>query len=495
MTGPPEIRGGDPNLNPIRASYFQRVRNIGDAVAPYLLESVAGRSTVSARSTDLPYILSIGSLIQTSTPQAVIWGTGLIHPSAGVGNPDARRILAVRGKLTHAELVRNGVRIGDVPLGDPGILIPRLLQNNRSAAVRYPLGLVPHYFDRDHPFFLDAAKDPSVKVLDVCDPAETFFADISSCDAIASSSLHGLIFGEALGLPTLWLEVSDKVVGLGFKFADWFSLARSPQREPVRPRAFVTAAEIVRACEPRQIEIDKAAMLKAITPEIVQECSASVLAQSTMIPTSVCRARPLPIFIQSYNKADKLLRMISSCQRQDRAVEIAIYDDDSDDPETVAVLNRLETDGVWIRRRDSDSSSGLWERVNNAVDAFFRDWSEPSRYAVTRCDVDFSMADAGALDLYDDLLDRFPASDSVGPANANLLPAHAGVEVVVNAGIVSSAKRMPGAAEIAPFRCILVDGGFDAGFAIYRAGKPLLATMKSLRVRHPYSLRLGSISF
>ena len=81
---------------------------------------MAGRPTISARSTNLPYILSIGSLIQTSTPQSFIWGTGLIHPSAGIGNPDARRILAVRGKLSHAELVRNGVRIGDVPLGDPG---------------------------------------------------------------------------------------------------------------------------------------------------------------------------------------------------------------------------------------------------------------------------------------------------------------------------------------------------------------------------------------
>jgi hypothetical protein len=114
----------DLGLAAIRASYFQRVRNIGDAIAPYLLENVTGRLATPVRSTDLPYILSIGSLIQTSTPQSFIWGTGLIHPSAGTGNPDPQRILAVRGKLAYAELVRNGIRVGDVPLGDPGILIP-----------------------------------------------------------------------------------------------------------------------------------------------------------------------------------------------------------------------------------------------------------------------------------------------------------------------------------------------------------------------------------
>jgi pyruvyltransferase len=480
------ISCSDPDRVPIRASYFQRVRNIGDAIAPYLLETVAGRPAVSARSSDLPYILSIGSLIQTSTPQSFVWGTGLIHPSAGIGNPDPRRILAVRGKLTCAELVRNGVRVGDVPLGDPGFLISRLFQQKCSAAPRFPLGLVPHVFDRDHPFFLGAAKDPSVKVLDVCDPVDIYFADMMSCDAIASSSLHGLVFGEAFGLPTLWLEVSDKVIGQGFKFADWFSLARNPQREPLRPQAFVSAAEIIRACEPRQIEIDKPALAQAITPEIIEESCRSTEPHRAMIPVSVCRARPLPVFILSYNKADKLLQMISSCQRQDRAVEIAIHDDGSDEPETVAVLNRLERDGVWIHRRSRDDPPEFWQRVNDALVAFFRDWSEPSRYAITRCDVDFSTAGTAALDLYDDLLDRFPRADSVGPAIPDLRSEPAGVETFVNGRIASAATRMPGAAAIAPWRCIVVDGGFDLGFAVYRAGKPLLATMKSLQVSDPH---------
>jgi hypothetical protein len=476
------VNCSDPDLPPIRASYFQRVRNIGDAVAPYILENVTGRATISARSTELPYILSIGSLIQTSTPQSFIWGTGLIHPSAGIGSPEARRILAVRGKLTHAELVRNGVRVGDVPLGDPGFLIPRLLGQNLSAGPRFALGLVPHVFDRDHPFFVEAAKDPSVKVLDVCGPAEVFFADLASCGAIASSALHGLVFGEAFGLPTLYLVVSDNFVGGEFKFTDWFSLARNPQSAPLRPGPFVSATEIIRACEPRQIEIDEPALLQAITPKVVEECSWPAPPQRAMVPVYVCRERPLPIFILSHNEANKLRRIISSCQRQTRAVEIAIYDDGSDDAETIAVLSHLEGEGVWIRTRDHDDSPHLWQRVNNVISAFFRDWSEPSRYAVTRCDIALSTAEIGALDLYDDLLDRFPRADSVGPAIADPGPDKMSFETVVHSKILSSAKCQPGETAIAACRCIVVDGGFDLGFAVYRAGKPLLATMKSLRV-------------
>jgi hypothetical protein len=475
------IQGSAPPLAPVRASYFQRVRNIGDAVTPYLLENVAGRPTISARSTQLPYILSIGSLIQTSTPQSFIWGTGLIHPSAGIGNPDARRVLALRGKLTHEELVRSGIRIRDVPLGDPGFLIPRLLWENASTAVRFPLGLVPHYFDRDHPFFIEATKDPSVKVLDVCGPAEVFFADMASCGAIASTSLHGLIFGEALGLPTLWLEVSDKVIGVGFKFADWFSLARNPQPAPMRPHAFA-ATEIISRCEPRHIEIDTPALVQAITPKIIEECSWTAYPPRRVIPVSYCRLRPLPIFILSYNCSEGLRQAVSMARRQDRAVEYIVCDDGSSDLQTLALLEELEHCSIKVYRPDALGPPDRLDRLNIVVQEFFRDWSEPSRYAVTDCVTDLSVVTTGALDLYDDLLDRFPRADSVGPQTTRIGSDQPASQIVVNCKVSYFAQRAHGAAPIAPCRGILLEGGLDLGFAVYRAGKPLLRTMTSLRV-------------
>jgi hypothetical protein len=489
----PTLSGERPELTPLRASYFQRVRNIGDAVAPNLLENLAGRPTIlaratelpSARSTELPYVLSIGSLIQTSTRQSFVWGTGLIHPSAGIGDPDPARILAVRGKLTYAELVRNRISVGDVPLGDPGILIPRLLPPRAAAAPRFRLGLVPHFFDRDHPLFLAATRDSSVKVLDVCDSTDVFFAELASCDAIASSSLHGLVFGEALGLPTLWLEVSDKVLGDRFKFTDWFSLARNPQREPASPNGSLTVAEIISRCEPRQIEIEKSALVQALTAEVVEACSRMPQSRGPMVPVSTCRRRPLPIFILSHNNPERLGHAVSAFRRQNSRIEIIVCDNGSDDPQTLALLDELERDCVTVCRIASIDPLDRLEWTNNLVRNFFQDWSEPSRYAVTDCAADLSAVVSGALDLYDDLLDRFPRVDSVGPVITDLRSDAVRFETVVNAKCAPHVKCTSGADDIVPYRCLVVEAGLDSGFAVYRAGKLLLATMKSLRVCDP----------
>ena len=306
-----------------------------------------------------------------------------------------------------------------------------------------------------------------------------------SCDAIASSSLHGLVFGEALGLPTLWLEVSDKVVGGRFKFTDWFSLARNPQREPASPDGSLTVAEIISRCEPRQIEIEKSALVQTLTAEVVEACSRMPQSRGTMVPVSACRRRPLPIFILSYNNSERLDHAVSAFRRQNSRVEIIVCDNGSDDPLTLALLDELERDGVTVYRSASIDPSDRMEWTNKLVRNFFQDWSEPSRYAVTDCIADLSAIASGALDLYDDLLDRFRRADSVGPAITDLRPDAARFETVVNARRAPDVKCKSGADDIEPYRCLVVEGGLDSGFAIYRAGKLLHAIMKSLRVCDP----------
>lgn len=46
--------------------------------------------------------------------------------------------------------------------------------------------------------------------------------DIASCDAILSSSLHGLIVAEAYGIPNVWIEFGKPLIGGHFKFHDFF---------------------------------------------------------------------------------------------------------------------------------------------------------------------------------------------------------------------------------------------------------------------------------
>jgi len=451
---------------PLRLSYFQRVRNVGDAIAPFLIESITGRPTTLVRSTDQPYLLSIGSLLQTSTRQSYVWGTGLIHPSAGIGNPDPAHVLAVRGKLTYAELVRRGVHLKDVPLGDPGIIIGRQMPPGVSAAPRYSLGLVPYVFDRDHPFFRTAAADPNVKILDVCNSVESFLTEIATCGAVASSSLHGLVFAESLGIPSLWLEVSDNVAGGRFKFDDWFSLARNPQREPLRIETFVSSAALVERCESRQIESDVPALIAAITPEVIEQCSLTDDPPRHLVPVAVCRRRPVLVFVVLDHP--ELHELAASLRPLQGAVEIVLYDDTIDAAGRRCPLEDCVPRGTVIYRRTSQCSEDRIERINGVITSFFRDWAEPSRFAVAFSLADLRSVTPERIRSYDEFLDRIRRADRIGPV----------------ADRVANDATAPRGAED---ESRLVAERLDSGLALYRAGATLATAMWTMRIADPRS--------
>jgi pyruvyltransferase len=164
-------------------------------------------------------VVSTGSLLQwvPETFAGIVLGTGLIADTPR-RFPDAT-ILAVRGALT-ARLIDAP---HDVVLADPGLLASTFFK--RPPARRHVLGLVPHYVDIDNPVVQALArKHPrEIKVIDVRREPEAVFRDIGACESILSSSLHGLITADSFGIPNAWAGLSDKVIGDGFKFRDYFS--------------------------------------------------------------------------------------------------------------------------------------------------------------------------------------------------------------------------------------------------------------------------------
>ena len=68
-------------------------------------------------------------------------------------------------------------------------------------------------------------------ILDVSAPVETFLAGLQRCETVLSSSLHGIVFAHAYGRRALWIELSSRVHGDGFKFFDYYaSLGISAER-------------------------------------------------------------------------------------------------------------------------------------------------------------------------------------------------------------------------------------------------------------------------
>lgn len=211
----------------LRAYWWSHVRNFGDALSPRVVESLAGRSVAFCDDFTRCRIVAIGSLLHLIDARFAgeVWGTGAIDDSKPIKLPHAR-FAAVRGHLT-----RKLLGLGDdVATGDPGLFCDRFA---KPATRRYRLGLIPHTVDRDDPRVATvAATSPEIVVIDICGGVEHVLEQIAACEGILASCLHGLIAADALGIPNEWVELSDKVLGGGFKFRDYYSNFGQPDKRP-----------------------------------------------------------------------------------------------------------------------------------------------------------------------------------------------------------------------------------------------------------------------
>ncbi|MEN5075079.1 polysaccharide pyruvyl transferase family protein [Isoptericola cucumis] len=207
---------------------FPAELNFGDEVTAPLLERLTGRP-VTWTPLESADVVGAGSVLQkllrarpTSMPQ--VWGPGVISPYAG-GVPDGFAPLAVRGRLT-LEHLDPSVQ-GRVALGDPGILADRLVDG--PVTKKYTLGVIPHYKDATDPTIRALTTLPGTRRIDVAWTPEEVAREIAACHVVLSSSMHGLIFADALDVPNAHLKVSDKLVGGDYKFRDYCS-AFGPDR-------------------------------------------------------------------------------------------------------------------------------------------------------------------------------------------------------------------------------------------------------------------------
>jgi len=110
---------------------------------------------------------------------------------------------------------------GTVPevYGDPALLLPLIYSKNAySGAKLYKRGIIPHYIDKKaHPTLEDGDH-----LIDVLRPWPEVVDEILRCEAVVSSSLHGIVVAEAYGIPATWAVWSSKVIGGPLKFHDYF---------------------------------------------------------------------------------------------------------------------------------------------------------------------------------------------------------------------------------------------------------------------------------
>lgn len=189
--------------------FWLKGNNFGDMLGPWLYEHITGRKpTFSNKS---PRILSCGSILGRAVDSDIVWGSGFLDRPKQP-RPKGIRIRYVRGPLS-AEILRKQGHVVPRLYGDPGLLVHRYMH---KPDVRYDVGYVPHYADAG----MDVNLPPDSIRIHPMKPVPYVLERLAACRGVVSSSLHGIVVAESLGISAVWVRISNSVPK--FKFRDYY---------------------------------------------------------------------------------------------------------------------------------------------------------------------------------------------------------------------------------------------------------------------------------
>lgn len=227
----------------IRLYWYNNKPNFGDQLSPVLCQMLAGQDVEYSDDFELCDLVAIGSVLEhlsNSAFRGVVWGSGFISKDSDFDLQSHPSFRAVRGELTARRLSLGK----EVVLGDPGLLAHLLAPNVRQST---ELGIIPHFVDsKNKKISWIAANSDNVKLIDIQAGVDSVIKEVSGCRYIVASCLHGLILADALGIPNGWVELSDKVIGDGFKFRDYYSVYGIHDPRPIPLRWWDSARSIKR---------------------------------------------------------------------------------------------------------------------------------------------------------------------------------------------------------------------------------------------------------
>ena len=186
-------------------------RNFGDQLTPFLFEEILGVRLVRTNENEAP-LFCCGSIVELIPDNfnGYVLGSGAMYAKTRKDLSRAK-VLALRGKLTQA-----ACNVGPTVLGDFGLALRRIVPRNLHPVNE--IGETPHHI------IFEAKQNHGTGgfVIDVCLKPWEVVERVASCRKIVSSSLHGLVLADALGIESMWVP-DGRVNGDGFKFRDYAS--------------------------------------------------------------------------------------------------------------------------------------------------------------------------------------------------------------------------------------------------------------------------------
>ena len=170
-------------------------------------------------------MVSLGSILDSAARKVIyrklrmnfspihVWGTGSIQ--ANPLNMKYFKVHALRGPLTFQCLNIENI----VPFGDPGLLSKHLISPQTKKITTLIIPHVIHRKNKEITYLKNIL--PSAVVADLTEEPSKVLKLIASSERVISSSLHGLICSDSLGVPNVRLSLKNELKGGDFKFDDY----------------------------------------------------------------------------------------------------------------------------------------------------------------------------------------------------------------------------------------------------------------------------------
>ena len=210
-----------------RICCFRGFSNFGDMLNLYISRYVYNWSVVPDLGNSDLYC--IGSLLSTITERKTenrktdVVGAGfhrdIVKPE---DFKDKLNVYALRGKLSFQKMSQLFPVKSNVVLADPAVLVRKMV-DKAKVENQNRVGVIPHYYDKNSEY-LKNIKVSNLKIISVEDNPIQVMRDILSCKCVLSSSLHGLIVSDALGVPNRRVVFSDQIIGGDLKYNDYYSV-------------------------------------------------------------------------------------------------------------------------------------------------------------------------------------------------------------------------------------------------------------------------------
>jgi pyruvyltransferase len=204
-----------------KAYWLDTRLNWGDVFTPFLFKEAFGIEVEHAylneefTQTDAE-LFSCGSLIDRIPDgfSGHVLGSGIGLEETRRDLRNVKTPLLLRGPLTAERCQYQQT----VRFGDPGLLASMFVDPGAYKAYRF--GIVPHYVDKKHQE-IDAWVQRGALQIDIEAEIRSVINAVAHCEMIVSSSLHGLVIADSLGIPSAYVKLG-RLEGNEFKFHDYY---------------------------------------------------------------------------------------------------------------------------------------------------------------------------------------------------------------------------------------------------------------------------------